>query len=280
MGTEGATVSETTSRKGGLFLRRVEQKPEKDVEVGAPKKFRCPYCQETAEWKDNKCPSCGKISRPPDYYAKKLSKPATRREERERRRREMYQGAGAGGMLGAFVAKSPLMRWMLLLGGLAVVGSMIYTPHQKKDYSGGIKQAQYNLSILRIALDTFHDDCGRFPTTREGLAALIHNPQVAGWHGPYIRKLKPDPWRRPFVYASDGSDVVLLAKGPDGVEGTKDDVTIIEAEDEEVQEILTVEDATVSIGGNKTTEPLQGETAREKPTESEKPAEDAVVNPR
>lgn len=233
--------------KGQLSLRRksaADERPEPEK----ARQCRCPYCKQTKEWTGNKCPCCGRSARPPDYYTKKISKPSDRREERARRRREIYSSSGAGGVWSSFVAKTPLMRWLLLAGGLAVIGAMIQAPRMPKDLSGSIKTAKYNISMLGIALDNFRDDCGRYPTTAEGLASLIHNPGLEGWHGPYIRKLKPDPWRRPFGYTSDGERIEkLYTKGPDGIEGTKDDVTAADVEAEEKLKKPTAEDTPVNV---------------------------------
>ena len=52
------------------------------------------------------------------------------------------------------------------------------------------------------SLNTFEVDHDRYPTTAEGLDALVRQPKtISGWH-PYLEKLPPDPWGRPFVYRS------------------------------------------------------------------------------
>ena len=90
--------------------------------------------------------------------------------------------------------------------------------------------AKVQIAAMGLALDTFEIDVGRYPNTTEGLAALVRQPDgVEGWRGPYVRKLVPDPWARPYVYRcpgahnKDGFD--LSSAGPDGREGTDDDVT-------------------------------------------------------
>jgi general secretion pathway protein G len=80
------------------------------------------------------------------------------------------------------------------------------------------------LNILRIALEDFRKDCERYPTTEEGLAALIKNPGHRDWYGPYVTLVKPDPWYRRYVYEWTNRQVVLLSLGPDGVRGTADDL--------------------------------------------------------
>jgi type II secretion system protein G len=92
-----------------------------------------------------------------------------------------------------------------------------------------IKRARTDLEALATALDVLEIDCGRFPTTKEGLAALLTRPaEVAGWRGPYISKLPHDPWGHPYGYRCPGehkNDFDLFSTGPDGHEGGGDDIT-------------------------------------------------------
>jgi hypothetical protein len=50
------------------------------------------------------------------------------------------------------------------------------------------------------ALEVFYGDCGRYPTTQEGLAALTNNPgNLPGWHGPYLSNIPRDPWGNNWI---------------------------------------------------------------------------------
>ena len=80
-----------------------------------------------------------------------------------------------------------------------------------------------------LALDLFETDTGKYPTTEQGLAALRTQPAAAGnWHGPYLKQNPVDPWNRPYRYLYPGtrnpSDYDLSSIGPDGAEGTSDDI--------------------------------------------------------
>ena len=71
---------------------------------------------------------------------------------------------------------------------------------------------------------------GRYPSTEEGLNALLNAPESAGdrWKGPYVRSLPLDPWGNPYQYrypaqkSKDGYDVWSM--GPDGQNETEDDI--------------------------------------------------------
>ena len=87
--------------------------------------------------------------------------------------------------------------------------------------------ARADVTQLRLALDTFKTDTGRYPTAAEGLGALVNPPAgLAAWHGPYVRRLPPDPWGRPYAYVppAGATPPKVWSPGPDGTPGTTDDV--------------------------------------------------------
>ncbi len=93
--------------------------------------------------------------------------------------------------------------------------------------------AKAQLSEMGGKLDLFKLDVGRYPTTSEGLKALLQNPGgMTNWNGPYVNKEEQikDPWSRDFVYTSPGQhgayDLVSLgADGKVGGEGPNRDVS-------------------------------------------------------
>jgi general secretion pathway protein G len=87
-----------------------------------------------------------------------------------------------------------------------------------------IKVAKAQIDGLDKALDQFRIDVGRYPTSEEGLQALVAQPSgETKWAGPYLKKGVPlDPWGRAYVYAcpsSHGGDFDLLSYGKDGRPG-------------------------------------------------------------
>lgn len=87
--------------------------------------------------------------------------------------------------------------------------------------------AKAQIGSFEKALDTFRLDVGRYPTTEEGLNALLTKPPTAvKWNGPYLQKQVPqDPWNHPYVYRSPGSkgEYDLLSYGRDGQPGGSGD---------------------------------------------------------
>ena len=93
------------------------------------------------------------------------------------------------------------------------------------------KTAALQIADLEKSLELFKLDVGRFPTTAEGLDALVNRPAAAnGWNGPYLKGGVPtDPWGKPYVFtsptASGGVDIVSLgADGLPGGEGENADI--------------------------------------------------------
>jgi general secretion pathway protein G len=93
-----------------------------------------------------------------------------------------------------------------------------------------ITKAQADLSTLKTSLNSFYLTNGRFPTTSEGLQALITNPgNLPKWEKSLDKDSLPlDPWDHPYIYRcpsnTPGDDFDVLSAGPDGQEGTADDI--------------------------------------------------------
>jgi general secretion pathway protein G len=87
-----------------------------------------------------------------------------------------------------------------------------------------VKAAKIQLQSFGSALDLFYLDAGRFPSTEEGLTALVQRtPGVAAWNGPYLKggNVPNDPWNHPYIYRSPGERGAyeIMSYGSDGQEG-------------------------------------------------------------
>ena len=99
-----------------------------------------------------------------------------------------------------------------------------------------IAAAKKTMAILRDALSRFEIDTGKYPTTEQGLAAIlsIPSPEPKGWKGPYLQsKMIPlDPWGNAYVYKFpnpiDPKYFDLITWGSDGQEGTADDIDVLD----------------------------------------------------
>ncbi|ABM34699.1 type II secretion system major pseudopilin GspG [Paracidovorax citrulli] len=85
------------------------------------------------------------------------------------------------------------------------------------------KTAGVQIADLDKSLELFKLDVGRYPTTEEGLNALVNRPgSVNGWAGPYLKGGVPtDPWGHPYRYANPGPNggIEILSLGSDGAPG-------------------------------------------------------------
>ena len=100
---------------------------------------------------------------------------------------------------------------------------------------GKSKQARENatkiqMQSLKTALTNFEINAGRFPTTSEGLQALVERPSELDedqWPDKYVDSLPKDSWKNEFEYtypSEHGMDFDLVSAGPDGEFGSEDDI--------------------------------------------------------
>jgi general secretion pathway protein G len=88
--------------------------------------------------------------------------------------------------------------------------------------------AKIQISEFEQTMEAFNFDMARYPTSAEGLLALVQNPTGAeSWAGPYLKKVLPnDPWGHQYLYRYPGQygEFDIYSAGPDGIEGNADDV--------------------------------------------------------
>ncbi len=103
---------------------------------------------------------------------------------------------------------------------MALLGTIItYLVSNLTSVSEGAKvdQAKIGMGGIGQALQIYRVHHGRYPTSEEGLDALLKNPGNSNsWRGPYIEKNKlKDPWQRPFEYKSinNGRNYELSSEG-------------------------------------------------------------------
>ena len=109
---------------------------------------------------------------------------------------------------------------MVIIGLLAAyVGPKYFSQIGKSE----VKTTKAQIVGFEKALQQYRLDVGRYPTTEEGLQALMTKPaNVSKWGGPYLEKKPPnDPWERPYIYVSPGEhgDVDISSMGRDGRPG-------------------------------------------------------------
>ena len=124
-----------------------------------------------------------------------------------------------------------LVELLVVMAIIALLAALVGPKLFPKLGKGKQSAAKAQIELIGQALDQLRLDVGRYPTTQEGLSALMVNPGVDNWEGPYLKKaLPPDPWGKPYQYACPGThgEYDLFSYGRDGNpggEGEDKDVT-------------------------------------------------------
>lgn len=128
-----------------------------------------------------------------------------------------------------FIETLAVLAIMALLTAGAGVSTMQIVEHARST------ECKEQLSVYKSALQSYYVDCGRFPTTAQGLEALWSKPLLMPvpekWNGPYVdRQIQMDPWGNEYVYLQEdtsampenapvGLPFVIQSLGADGVRG-------------------------------------------------------------
>lgn len=108
-----------------------------------------------------------------------------------------------------------------ILAGAVLVNFSGKTDEAKKT------RAKMDIQSLGTALSAYEITVGTYPTSDQGLRALSEDPGVEGWKRQLSKKNFNDPWGNEYRYAFPGThdnDYDLYSIGPDGQEGTDDDI--------------------------------------------------------
>jgi general secretion pathway protein G len=86
-------------------------------------------------------------------------------------------------------------------------------------------QAKIGMANVAQALQLYKVQTNHYPTTEQGLNAMLSNPGEKNWRGPYAEeKQLKDPWGTPYDYTSDGRTFEIICAGKDQTVGTEDDL--------------------------------------------------------
>jgi general secretion pathway protein G len=129
------------------------------------------------------------------------------------------------------VAAFTLIELLLVLVILGVLAALVVPKFTGTSKRAKIQAADAQINAnFKTALKMFETDCDRFPTTDEGLNALIVQPSNAkGWTHSYLdaASVPNDPWGNPYVYRCPGThglDYDLYSTGPDGTDSSGDEI--------------------------------------------------------
>jgi general secretion pathway protein G len=119
-----------------------------------------------------------------------------------------------------------LIEIMVVVVIMGVLAALLVPRLMGRTDDARILAAKQDIATLMQALKLYRLDNQRYPTTEQGLQALIarptNGPQPANWKtGGYIDRLNKDPWGNPYQYASPGTrnEVDIFSFGADGQSG-------------------------------------------------------------
>jgi general secretion pathway protein G len=119
-----------------------------------------------------------------------------------------------------------LIELMVVLAILALLAGLV-GPRVLNQLGGArAKTAAVQIADLDKSLELFKLDVGRYPTTEEGLQALMVRPATVGiWSGPYLKgsTVPADPWGNPYRYTLTNGAIEILSLGSDGAPGGEGD---------------------------------------------------------
>lgn len=140
---------------------------------------------------------------------------------RERRRPRSLRSTGGFSLIEILIS----LALLAALTGLVIAGFGGVLGRGQEDVAKQFVESSLETPLIRYRIDT-----GSYPTTEEGIAALLTAPsdKASRWRGPYIEEMPIDPWGNPYHYRFPGTQnpakYDLWSYGPNGVEGGGDDI--------------------------------------------------------
>jgi general secretion pathway protein G len=119
-----------------------------------------------------------------------------------------------------------LIEIMVVVVILAVLGALVVPKILENVDKARVTRAQSDIRAIQTALDLYRLDNFKYPTTEQGLQALVtqpSDPTITNWRsGGYLPSLPKDPWNNYYVYQSPGAggrDYDIISYGRDGKPG-------------------------------------------------------------
>ena len=118
-----------------------------------------------------------------------------------------------------------LLEILVVVVILGILGAVVVPQILSRPDTARLQAAQTDIRSLGAALDVYRLDNFQYPSSEQGLEALVNRPsgfpEPKNWNPDgYIKKLPTDPWGSPYVYErNDASSYILFSLGADGQEG-------------------------------------------------------------
>jgi general secretion pathway protein G len=117
-----------------------------------------------------------------------------------------------------------LIEIMVVVVILGILAAIVAPNVISRIDDASINRAKQDIRGIESALKLYYMDNSRYPTTDQGLEALItrpNDPTLRNWRGPYLDKLPRDPWNNTYLYLYPGrnSEFDVFTHGADGQPG-------------------------------------------------------------
>ncbi len=119
-----------------------------------------------------------------------------------------------------------LIEILVVVSILAILGALIVPKIMDRPNEARVVAAKHDIGAVLAALKLYKLDNGRYPTTEQGLRALVEKPSSgqlpANWKtGGYLEKMPKDPWGREYIYLNPGikGEIDVMSYGADAQQG-------------------------------------------------------------
>ncbi|GBR52500.1 general secretion protein G [Neokomagataea thailandica NBRC 106555] len=119
-----------------------------------------------------------------------------------------------------------LLEILVVLAILGLLVGLVAPAALRQLGNARVSVAKQSIARIGSVLDMYKLDTGSYPSTEDGLDALVHRPGTSeGWNGPYLKESNAplDPWNHPYVYRApserEGKEYDLCSRGPNGSAG-------------------------------------------------------------
>jgi len=129
-----------------------------------------------------------------------------------------------------------LVELLLVVTIIGILAGAVMVNFGGQTQKAKIIRAKSDITSIQTALSIYEISIGSYPTSDQGLQALVEDPGVEGWTDPFIpKKSIKDPWGNEYRYSNPGDksgfDYDLYSVGLDGQEGSEDDIGNWDEED-------------------------------------------------
>ncbi|PID61092.1 MAG: type II secretion system protein GspG [Gammaproteobacteria bacterium] len=115
-----------------------------------------------------------------------------------------------------------LIEIMVVVAIIAILGATVVPLIMDRPNEARVVRANADIASIGQALELYKLDNFSYPSTDQGLEALVEkptgDPEPQNWK-PYVQKLPKDPWGRDYVYLNEGDGYEIVSLGNDGAEG-------------------------------------------------------------